>query len=368
MKTQGISQRQAGAVAALFLLGNCLIFGVNTASGRDTWIALLAAAALSIPVLCVYARLLSLYPGRGFFEIAETLLGRVLGAVFTVLLIWFALHSAAYLMRSVMEFIFVNVLPSPPFMLFTGAFALTGVYLLRRGSEAVGKWAVVGFALTVLCVGFGFVFSMREMDFRAFLPVLRRPAGDVLRGAGQIMAFPFLQSVLLLPFLARRNGIKPRRALLSGLLAASAVMLLIVVQQLALLGEHPMQSALFPSYAASKIIRAGSFLSRLEKMISGYLLVAGLTHLAVCLNAASRGLARLFRIGEPAGLIAPAALCATALSWFVAADLPDLKAFQGVFPYYAVLFELAIPLILWILAEIRCRARREAPEAKAEIS
>ncbi|MCL2030843.1 MAG: endospore germination permease [Oscillospiraceae bacterium] len=361
-----MSQRQAGALTALFLLGNCLIFGVNTAGGRDSWIALLIAAGVSVPMLCVYARLPALYPDHGFFEIIEALLGRAAGSAVTALLIGFALYSAAYLIRSVNEFVFINALPEPPYLLFTAAFALAGLYLLCRGSETIGKWATAGLVLTVFCVVSGFVFSAREMDFRAFLPVLRRPAGDILRASGQIAAFPMLQSVLLLPLLEKQGGaFKPRRALLGGLAAALAVMLLVVAQQFALLGEYAAQNAPFPSYSALKIVSAGSFLSRLEKILSGYLLVAALLHLAVCLNAAQRGLSRLFPIQKPLRSALPLLLCAAALSGFIAGDVWGLKALPAVFPWYAAAAGGLVPLLLWIRAELRRRSQSPKKTGKS---
>ena len=364
MKKQGLFPRQAAALVALFLLGNCLIFGVNTTSGRDTWIAVLIALGVSIPVLCLYARLLTLHPHQSFFEMVEALLGRGLGAAVTGLLVAFAVHSAAFLIRSVGAFVFVNILPEPPHMLFLGLFVAVAVVLLRGGAETAGKWAVIGISVAALLVAVSVISSLREMDFQAFLPVLRRPMGDVARSSAQIAAFPMLQSVLLLPFLARQGeGFKPRRALLCGLLAAAAILLCVFAHALTMLGERALMDTVFPSYAALKLVRISSFLSRLEKVLSGYILLAALTHLVVCLNAAARGLERLLRVSGTNGLIGPVAASALALSWFTAGNVADMTRFQAVFPYTAALFELVIPLTLWLCAEARRHKGRQAAAA-----
>lgn len=356
MKKSAISTHQAICLTALFLLGNSLIFGVGTESGRDGWLALLISAAAAVPVFCVYARIIKLYPRKAFFDLVYTVLGRPLGMAVTFLMTLFALHSASFLLRSASEFVFLTSLPEPPYLLFPAFFILTAMYLLRKGVETLGKWAVLSFVVVMLFILCNTLFSVNDMQILDLLPIMRRPVGELVQASWILLAFPMLQSVLLLPLLAQQGDeFRPRRVLFLGLLIATGAMLLVLLQEILLLGEYNLKNALLPAYTAAKLVSVGDFLSRLEKVASLYILVCCITHMAVCLNAAVRGMARLAGLRDSGGLVVPAGLLALVLSYFVADNLLDMTAFRMLYPWLAALFQLLIPLLLWICAEIRSK-------------
>lgn len=347
---QGVmTKNQAVCLMVLFLLGNSVIYGVNVSTGRDAWLALLAAAALAVPVLWVYSRILAACPGQDFFAILKLSLGKFGGAAATLLFVWYALHLAALLLRTMTEFVDANSLPNPPHMLFPAALLLACLYLLRKGLPVLGKWSVVILCIVLITLVFTGIFAIKDMNPRWLLPVLRREPEQFASGVFELATFPFLESVLLLPLLPRTGagGRKPFRLLMWGLAISASLLLFVILRNILLLGEPMLQRQFFPSFSATKVITLGNFLTRLEASISIYLIFTSLTHLAVCLYVAALGVARLAGLGEVKTLVAPVGLLALMLSCFAAGSMMELTGFLATYPYYAAVFQILLPLVVW---------------------
>lgn len=358
---QRISSRQMVCLLVLYLFGNSALFGVNGTAGRDSWISLLLAGVCAWLVTMLYARLHKLGGGRDFFETLELLFGRWVGRALTVLIIWYALHLAALLMRTLTEFGKTSSIVNPPYYLILILFTFAGVYLLRGGESVLGRWAFLSFVLVLGISVFTFVASIKNMQPLNLFPVLRRPVGEVLRGGAQYLAFPFLECVVFLPLLAQYGKeYNAARIFRWGIIWATGILLSILLCNLMLLGEPMLKQLYFPTYSAAKLINVGSFFTRVEETVSVFMLLSSITKYTVCLLVAAKGLGFLCGNAPASDLAVPAGVMCFALSMAVTSNMADLRGFVEVYPLYAAFFQLLLPAVIWGMAEYR-RVRPSGP-------
>lgn len=373
LKEERLSARQAVCVMVIYLCGSCVVLGGSTAAGRDAWICLVIAQAIAVPVLLVEARLLSLYPGKNLFGILEAAFGRVAGKIATGLMVWYAVHLCAMALRTYSEYAEIVAMPETPELPLLVLMLLVGAYLAKRGIGVMGKWAVGVFFLAFTFLVLIGMMLLNQMDFKNIFPILDNSMGTILSSSYGQFSLPFGESVLMLSVADKLpKKLKPGRFLFTGSVVAMLMLLWMMLRNLLALGAPLLKLETFPSYAAARIVDISDFLARIEGMISTNFLLLGVTRIAVCLLAASRGLSSLFRIEDDRAMVMPASLASLALAAVLAESFLEMLRFETVYPLYAVPFQLLIPLLAWICGEIKTHKNKavrprakEAPQAPA---
>jgi spore germination protein KB len=65
MNHKKMNAKQAICMLTIFTLGSTLLYSGGEIN-QDLWLSVLIGASLFVPVLLVYARLISLYPGKKY--------------------------------------------------------------------------------------------------------------------------------------------------------------------------------------------------------------------------------------------------------------------------------------------------------------
>lgn len=362
MGDERVSARHAIYMNTLFLLGSSAVMGVNSSARQDSWIALLLTALIAFPFFMIYARILQLHPEKSFFEKLDLLMGPILGKVMTLLMSWFALHLCALVLRNFSEFIVVTLMPETPQLPVVLAMVLVVSYLAKSGPETFGRWASFVFPFVTLISLLTSFFSLNEMKFDRILPILQDPA-KVLSGTQSLLTFPFLELVIFLCAAGGlRKGENPYKTYRYSLLLGTSIMLIILLRNIFTMGPYIMSDEYFPSFFSARVINLGSLLTRVEGSIAMNFILAGIAKITMCLWAATKGGAHLFGISSYQRLLMPMALLAAVLSTAVYTNITASFDFLEIYQYYALPFEIGIPVVLWILLEIRVRRQRSAAQ------
>ena len=357
---QPLTRPQAIAILLMFNFGSSAVVGIGSGVGQDGWIAVLLAALITIPVLWVYARIISLNPGKGFFTAVEPLLGRVIGKLAIAVMTWYALHLCALVLRNFSEFIQITSMRETPQLPIMIIMAMTVYTLARNGGKALGKWALATTPIVLGIVTLTVLLSLNIMNPSNFLPILEHPVGEIANSTFQAFSFPFAETVMFLGIADFvRPSDNPRKIYLTGLFLSAVVLLVVKVRNLMVLGPAVVSVEYYPSYIAASIINLGDFLSRIEGSISVNFMLAGITKIALCLITASRGIACLFGVPDWRKLVAPMGLTAVMLAQGLYGSTMESFSFVKYYPNYAIPFEIALPLIVWGVSEIRARKGRK---------
>lgn len=351
--------RQASCIIVLFIFGSSVIMGVSSEAAQDSWISLLLAPVLAMPAILVYARIMKLFPEKDFFEIAEILLGKFKGKIVIILMTWYAIHLCALVLRNFSEFIQIVTMPETPQLPIMIAMILVVVYMAKSGIETMGKWSVFMLPIVILVVILTILLSINKMDVTNIMPVFEHDFGTILSGSYKLHTFPYAETVLFLCIacsISKKNS--PYKLYAYPILIGTVTLLCVILRNNFILGPAMVGAQYFPSYTAVRIIDVGEFFSRVEGSIAMNFILAGIVKITVCLMAASKGIARLFGLQNYREVVLPVSLLAVALCAIVYKNVMEMFDFLDIYQYYAIPFQIIIPMMIWIVGEVKLRRER----------
>lgn len=364
MNKEHISLKQGSSLLALYVIGSSLVLGISLKSKQDAWISVLIAIAAVMPFIYIYARIMSRFPGKNLFEICIEVFGKVAGRIVIVLYVWYAVHLGSLVLRDFSEFIQVTAFLEMPQTVSLLSFIVLTIWAARGGPETLGRYASIALPVLLAVVALTVALLIKDMRLSNLMP-LGENLHEVPRDAFIDFSFPFAESVLFLGVLnTLKPGDRPGRAWLYGILIAGATLLFgMYFRNSLVLGFPLLGDVIFPSYSATSVIIAGGFISRIEAVVGANLLIAGLVKTGVCLLVSAKGIATLLGEREYRPYVAPLGLLMVALASIIYKSTIEMYEFLPVYAYYAFPFQVALPLLLCAVAEIKMlvNKKREKP-------
>ncbi|MBB6216875.1 spore germination protein KB [Anaerosolibacter carboniphilus] len=359
MNKEVISDKQGITLTILFIWGSSLVIGSGAGAKREVWLAILMGMIGGLLLSLIYARMLYLFPQQNLFDIVIHVFGKYMGGCIIVLYSWFAFHLGALVLRNFGEFIITVALPETPMMVPTALLCFLCIWASKEGVEVLGRWGEVFIVFLGLIMISTLSFSTTEMNINNIRPFLFEGWGPVLKGAFSSLTFPFGETVILLMVfscLKRRNS--PFKTYPAGILIAGLVLTAFGARNILVLGSEKTAAIYFPSYLAVSRIDVAEIFTRLEIVVSVSFIISGLVKISICLMAASRGLAKLAGLEDYRFLVTPVGLLMLNLSYFVYGSIMEMVewAFK-VWNFYAVPFQVILPIIIWIAAEMKIRTK-----------
>lgn len=365
MRKEVVSNKQGITMMTMFIMGSTLLLGVGPDAKQDVWIAIIIAVMFVIPLMAIYARILSLFPGKNLYEILNIVFGKFAGRGIALFFIWFSFHLGAMVLRNYQEFIKVVAFPETPEFVPTLLMGILCIWVVKEGIEVLGRWSE--FVLVYLaCIIIVIIFlSMTKADYNNLRPVLYNGIKPVLSGAFSAFSYPFAETVLFMTiFDLKKERNSPYKIFYSALAMGAFFVISISVRNTLVLGTDFIEQLHFPSYAAVELISIGNFLQRTEVTVAVVFLFAGFVKISVCLLAASKGIASLFKIENYRQIVTPLGFLMMITSCFIYQNIMEMTewAFK-VYKYYAFPFQVILPVIIWITAEIKARKKPEMKQS-----
>jgi spore germination protein KB len=91
----------------------------------------LVGIIMAVPMLLVFSRILSLFPGEDLFAILDITLGKVMGKILAVLYVWYAFHVGALVLRNFGEFFNIIAMPETPMLVSLLCFGLLCIIAVK---------------------------------------------------------------------------------------------------------------------------------------------------------------------------------------------------------------------------------------------
>lgn len=356
MENQNVSFSQYLFSIVLFNFGSSVVLGINNSVGQDTWISILLGAVLAVPLFCAYSRLTTLFPQTDLFTILQTVFGKVAGKVLVAVFTWYSLHLAALVLGNFTEFTQTSSLPETPRLPIMILMILTTVYLARKGMKGIGKWSMINIFVVVFVVFFSFLAAIPQIKMDALMPFFEHSPDKLFKSSVEILTFPYAETVV---FFALADAFKkkenPYKMLLVSLSIVVSLFLIIFVRNIATLGRTLSSINYFPSYMTARTMGIGDFLARIEGSISTNFLLAGIVKIAVCLLAASKGIASLFNLPNYQSIVLPVGLLTMGITSTLYESIMDMFKFIEVYAFYAFPFQVILPVAALIAGEIYVR-------------
>lgn len=355
-----ISNRQGISMMVLFIMGSTLILGTGSSAMQDTWLAILIAVLLAMPVIAIYVRFSSLFPEKNLYEVLDTVFGGLFGRIIALFFIWYAFHLGALVLRNFQEFIKVVAFPETPQFVPVAMMGILSIWAVKEGIEVLGRWSQFAMIILTLIIIVVSALSIKDMDFDHLRPFLYDGVKPVLSGAYGALTFPFAETVIFLMvfnFSKARNN--PKKVYFYGLLIGASFVLLVSMRNILVLSAGFLQQIYFPSYAVVSLINIGEFLQRIESTVAVVLLLSGFVKNCVCLLAACKGVDYLFKIGNYRQIVAPVGLLMMITSCIIYNNIMEMEDWTlNVYRYYALPFQILLPAAIWIAAEIKVKKQK----------
>jgi len=353
MKNDTISARNLGSLITIMILCATL-FGGSTSIGQDSWLLVPIAFIGTLPLIFIYSRTLSLYPGFGLFDILPRLFGKVIGIVVIGLFSIYALFTGALALFNFSEHTVMIALENTPRLVIMAIILLVSLYLAFSGINNLGRWSFIICIVVMLNIIFTLALSFGTMDFSNIQPMFSHSLKDIASDSLSSGVIAFGETVLAMGiFSSFRKGDKPKNAFLFSVIIGSSLLLLVILRNILVLGSSMFQSADFPSYTATRIIHLGTFLEHVESLISFNLMLMGVTKITLCIHVASIGISKAVPKANNRILLSVSGVLIFIIAALSFHDIEEIAIFIPSYRLIALIFIVLMPAVIWIFAEIK---------------
>lgn len=320
---------------------------------RDMWISPVWASLVGFLTVYLADRLHRIYPEETIIQYSGRIIGNIPGKVYGLILLFFYLHVNGIIIREYGEFVVGAFLMHTPLGLVMGSMILACAFAVRGGIEVVGRLGQLFVPVVVLLFFFIFILLLPDMESNNMLPVLEKGIMPSLMGSVVPLSWfsEFLLISFLLPYLTDRE-----KGLRWGMISVLLVMVLMLATNLSalfILGGLTVSQS-YPVMGMVRYISIADFLEHLEAIVMAMWVVGAFMKISVFYYALVLGTAQWLHLSDYRPLVFPLGLLLMGFAVWSAPNLPELAHYLGTTsPFHMTLIQTAIPLILFLVAQLR---------------
>lgn len=353
MQREVISDKQGIALIILFIIGTSIIYASGINAKKDIWIAITLSVIAAIPFALIYARFSNIFGGKNLFDICMICFGKIIGKAIAIIYIWFFFHTGVLVLMNLSLFIRASSLVRTPNIITMVAIVILCGWIAREGIEVIGRWARF-FQNTFLALIIGTILILLpKMNVDNVRPVLYEGVKPVLIGAIGTFSFPFTQIAVFTAVLTNfRNDKDSVKIYMQGLLIGGGLILATSLMNLLVLGVNYASSVYYPSHQSAARIEMGNIIHNIEIIISVSFTIGAFVKGSIYLLATCNGISSVFENPDYRFIVVPVSIMMINLSYFLHVGTMDyFDWILDVWVYYAIPFQIVVPIIIWIIGE-----------------
>jgi len=361
MKKEIISDKQAIAIMILYITGSSVVLATAEEAKGDLWLAIIMGLIGALTVALIYARILSLFPEKDFFSIVIYIFGKIFGNVICILYIWFSFHLASLVLVNYQYFIEIVGLNATPEIVISISIMFLVVWGVKAGIEVLGRWSSLFVIVLVCLIYFTIPFLMPMMDIRNLQPFLYNGIKPVINATLSTFTFPFAETVMFLGILSSLKSKKSYyRVYTFGILLGGVIIFSVSVSGMLVLGAGRYAAYNFPAYAAVSMINIKDFITRMEIVVSAIFLIGGFVKISINTLFCCKGICKLFSFEDYRFLVTPIGILISITAITNYGSIMEMSQWiTETWNYYALLFQVILPIIILIGAEIKVRHKKK---------
>lgn len=352
---QGITSRQLLFSVLAFVQGSSLLTAFfSDVMEQNSWMGVIIAYLIGLPVMLMYLFILSKHPGKGLIEINDILFGRVLGKVFTALYIFYFFSLIALNTYDVYSFIIGYMMPDTPPQVLALLFVLIPILLSRKGMDSIARLAAL-FAITLIVSMTVFVIlQIKDLNPENLLPFFNMPIKSFVQGTHTILALPYCELVVFMMIIPMVDNQKTvRKHFLAGYSLGALILLAIVVYEVLVLGSAIGYFAL-PGFETIRMINLGNIINRMDTLYALMLYVLRFFKVSVLLYVCSLAVAQSTGLTQYRPIVAIIGVLAALLSVIVhESSATNFEWGKNTAAVYSSFFNLLLPFIAFVVCVIR---------------
>lgn len=355
MNKEVISDKQGISLMVLFIIGESSILTMGLEAKKDLWIATILAIFMVLPIMAVYSRIHHLFGDKDFFDIVEFCFGRFIGKIIIVLFTWYMIDLTSLILRDFGNFINTVSLPETPIIIIMISLITICTWSVKEGIGVMGRWSNFFLTVVIIIMFSTILLLIPNMNINNIRPVLYNGIKPVVKGAFGTVSIPFAETVAFtIAFSKFKTQKSPYRIYIIGLLLGGIGLFIISLANILVLGTDSTLILYYPSYSTVKKINIGEVLQRLEVVVALVFILGGFIKVSITLLAACKGVTKIFRCNYYQFIVTPIALLILNLSYFEFDSVMEYMDWnKKIYPYYAFPFQVILPIIIWISAEVK---------------
>ena len=354
MNKEIISDKQGISIISLFIIGSSIVLTVAGKAKKDVWIAIILSILTALPIVLVHARLLVIFPGRDLYDVLELVFGKLMGRGISLLFIGFSFFLGGLVLRVFGDFISTVSFLDTPKIVPMLVIAVLCIWAVKEGIETMGRWAeffLIGTIVLILTVS---LLLINKMNINNLRPILYEGIKPVVDGAFHAFIFPFTQTIVFTTVFSSLKDKSAYKVYIVGLLIGGGALYISSITDILVLGYNTIESVYFPTYVTASRLSIGNVVERLEVVIAATLLIGGFIKVCMCLLSTCNGIAKIFGFNDYRFIVTPIGLLIINLSYFVHDNIMEKAKFASdIYPSYAFPFQVILPIIILIVAEMK---------------
>lgn len=350
-----ISCRQFALLVCSFIIGTAILLvpgQIIFTSRQDAWLAVLLSFFPGVLLAGLLVLLQKHYPGQSLVHILTETWG-LPGLLPALLLVWFALHLGALVLRNIGDFIQTVMLFQTPLAATHILVALLAAYAVFLGLEPLTRALTLLIPLNLALYLLLHVLILPISRWSELQPLLERGWEPVLKSVIMLSSFP-VGEMILLALIVWPVRDSPRRlagAWCLGLGGGLFILLLATIGAITVLGPDDAGRAVFARLSTAD---AGPASNLTVPVLSFNWFIFTFAKFSLCYYAFVSGLAALTRISNYRSLILPAGALLTTFSLTAYQNLgQELDFARVIWPVYALPIEYGLPVLLLVSHLVR---------------
>jgi spore germination protein KB len=353
-----ISSGQFGLLVMLNTIGTTILIlpaGLAAEAKQDAWMPAVLGVLIGVGIISLHNALGGVFPQMTFVEYSRKILGKWLGSLVSLGLVYFSFIGAATIIWLMGNFLVTQIMPETPIEVIQSFFIIIVIMGIRLGLEPIARTAEIFFPWIIIFFLLLVLLPIPEMNIQHLQPVLDSDMKPIIRGSLSFISvatFPLIVFQMIVP-----NGKRSKqtnKAFYLGSIAGGFVLITITLITILVLGADLTARNTYPSFTLAKKVSIKGVLERIE-VIMALLWFLTIYFKAVCYCYASvKGLAQILFLKDYQILTLPFGMLLIAYSIIVYPDVIyeaewDLKTWIP----YSLTYGLILPGFLYLAALVR---------------
>ncbi|MEW9502424.1 GerAB/ArcD/ProY family transporter [Jeotgalibacillus marinus] len=266
----------------------------NEVGTPDVWIALLISSLVPLTMAFVIINLNRRYPNQTFYQYSDLIVGKVLGFLFSLLIILIFVIDVAFEVRMIAEVVETYLLEGTPIIVLIVIVLWLSLYLVVDGIPSIARIAQIIFPLTIITFVIVALMSFGLFELNHLRPVLGEGIRPVLDIKSIVLSTSGVEIILIIQA-CMTDQPKVKKVIFIGVLVPTVIYILTLVMVIGALSIDGVANLTYPTIM---LIQSFEFPELLfERFDSLFLIIWTMQiffTLSVSFYLASLGLSQIF--------------------------------------------------------------------------
>lgn len=327
-------------------------------TGQEAWLAVILAGLCGFVIGSLAIWVSARHPGLAPAQISRLVLGKWAGGLVGLLFAGLFTFLFSLVVRNVLDFSVMIVLPGTPGLVIAGLFVAVALYCAWSGLEPLARVSFQVLVAVVVAVAALPLLEAREFSIKQLDPFLNQGVPALLQATFIALSW-FGESVFIMSLIPHlKNPRSVYRWFGVGIAGSTLLLTVLVAQTLLVFGSQLPGRFLFPVYYMLHLISIAKIIERIEVILVTIwtcgMFVKAVLYLLVAAEASAQSLG-LRNHRWAAVAVTVVGLMLTQI-WRSALDLIYWASTPGSVIFF-LSFEVGIPVVLLVASVIRSAVR-----------